>query len=103
MGRIKSAVKVAAGKKSISYKKESMQVLQLENNVPMPKRGMRDPEFVTKASELLQQIKIKQSFVIPKNKVYAIKKINKTDFSHLALRTTLIKPQNEFARVCRIK
>lgn len=100
-----SKTKVVAKKATVtkSSETESYATMKIEDNIPLPKRGIRDPAFLLKASDLLKQIKVKQSFVVPKNKVYAVKKINRTDFAHLALRTALIKPQNQFARVWRIK
>lgn len=42
---------------------------------------MRDPEFNAKATELLNSIKVKQSFVVPKNKAFTVKKISKLKFA----------------------
>ena len=64
---------------------------------------MRDPEFNAKAIELLNSIKVKQSFVVPKNKAFTVKKISKLKFANMVLRSALIKPHNQFVRVWRVK
>lgn len=94
-------------KKSASSAKiaidNGINLLQIENNVPLPERGMRDPEFHAKATELLSNIKVKQSFVVPKNKAFTVKKLGKSKFENMVLRSALIKPHNQFVRVWRVK
>lgn len=79
------------------------EVLKLETNVPMPERGIRDPEFVVKVSEILTQIKPRQSFVVPKVKLHTVKKIIKTQHAAMVMKSAVIKPDERFARIWRVK
>ena len=76
--------------------------MSIENNIPLPKRGVRDPEFLLRAEKLLKKIKPKQSFVVPKSKLYSIQKLVKSDFPAYKIRSSVIKPENKFARVWRL-
>lgn len=77
--------------------------MKLESNIPIPLRGIRDPQFVTQVVSLLREIKPKQSFVVPKEKLHAVKKLVKTDFQSLVVKSALIKPDDKFARVWRVR
>jgi len=77
--------------------------LKLENNVPIPPRGIRDPHFVNEVSSLLNSIKPKQSFVVPKEKLHAVKRLIKTDYQSFVVKSALIKPDDKFARVWRVR
>lgn len=86
-----------------STKQDGMDILKIENNVPMPQRGIRDPEFVSKVVTILSQIKPKQSFVVPKKKAHAVKKVCKSEqHSHMVVRMAVIKPEERFVRVWRV-
>ena len=96
----KSAVKSAA--KTLLVK-HSMHVLKLESNVPLPERGIRDPQFVQEASQIIKSMKVSQSFVVPKHKLHSVKKLIKTDFENLVVKSALIKPEEKFARIWRVR
>lgn len=86
-----------------SSKVDGMDILKLENNVPMPQRGVRDPEFISKVGVILSQIKPKQSFVVPKRKAHSVKKVCKSEqYSHMVVRMAVIKPEERFVRVWRV-
>jgi len=96
----KIAAKSAVKLKSVA---DEMQTLKLESNVPLPERGVRDPEFVKQVGDLLTQIKPRQSFVIPKVKLHTVKKIIKTHHGNLLMKSAVIKPEQRFARIWRVK
>jgi hypothetical protein len=77
--------------------------LRLETGIPLPERGIRDPEFVKQVSDLLGQIKPRQSFVVPKVKLHTVKKLIKTNHGNLLMKSALIKPEERFARIWRVK
>lgn len=79
------------------------ELLKLETNVPMPERGVRDPEFLKKVNDILTQIKPRQSFVIPKIKLHTVKKIIKTHHANMIVKSAVIKPQEQFARLWRVR
>ncbi len=86
-----------------SSKEDGMDILKIENNIPIPARGVRDPEFVAKVGSILSQIKLKQSFVVPKRKAHSVKKVCKSDqYSHMVVRMAVIKPEERFVRVWRV-
>ncbi len=86
-----------------SSKEDGMDILKLENNIPMPARGVRDPEFIAKVGAILTHIKPKQSFVVPKKKAHSVKKVCKSDqYSHMVVRMAVIKPEERFVRVWRV-
>lgn len=84
-------------------KKKSLSVFEIEDNVPIPPRGARDPETAAKINSILSNLKVKQSFVVPKNKVHTTQQIAKRDFPNIAIRTSIINPEKKFARIWRIK
>jgi len=79
------------------------EVLKLETNVPMPERGVRDPEFVIRVNEILTQIKPRQSFVVPRVKLHTVKKLIKTQHASMIMKSAVIKPDERFARIWRVK
>ena len=101
----KTATKTHRGVRKTTEVESStdLKVLKLENNVPMPERGARDPEFIEKVSGLLSQMKVKQSFVVPKKKAHSVKKVAKSDtFAHITMRMSVIKPDQKFVRIWRV-
>lgn len=108
-----SKSKKAPVKKKVLAKKSSrkpvitdyngMDILKLENNIPLPARGVRDPLFLEKASKVLNDIKVSQSFVVPKPKLYAVQKLVKTSYQSMVIKSAVIKPDNKFARIWRVK
>lgn len=96
----KSAAKSAAKTFPV---KQHMSVLKLESNVPLPERGIRDPQFVLEASQIIKSMKVSQSFVVPKHKLHSVKKLIKTDFENLVVKSALIKPEEKFARIWRVR
>lgn len=79
------------------------ELFKLETNVPMPERGVRDPEFLKKINDILAQIKPRQSFVIPRVKLHTVKKIIKTNYAAMIVKSAVIKPQEQFARLWRVR
>ncbi len=103
MRKAKKSYATTVRKKAPAESSKELQVLKLENNVPMPERGTRDPEFVERVSGLLAQMKVNQSFVVPKKKAHTVKKVTKSDtFNHLTMRMSVIKPDNKFVRIWRL-
>lgn len=98
----KASVK-KVGPKSTITDYNGMDILKLENNVPLPLRGIRDPLFIEKASKILNDIKVSQSFVVPKPKLYAIQKLAKDSYQSIVIKSAVIKPENKFARIWRVK
>ena len=92
----KSAVKLGRPAKE-------METLKIETNVPLPERGIRDPEFVKQVSSLLDHIKPRQSFVIPKVKLHTVKKLMKTQYASMLMKSAVIQPEQRFARIWRVK
>lgn len=83
---------------------DSVPLFKLENNIPIPERGNRDPEFVAKVTNLLSIIKTSQSFVVPKKKAHHVKKLSQNEnFVHMHIRMSTIKPDEKFVRIWRVK
>jgi hypothetical protein len=78
-------------------------MLKLEDNIPVPERGMRDPMFMQQVSDLLKKIKPKQSFIVPRIKLHSVKRMAKNQFEHMLVRGIVIKPEEKFARIWRVK
>lgn len=83
--------------------RSEMSVLIIEDNVPLPERGVRDPLFLQQAVDILKKIKPKQSFVVPKSKLHSVKRLVKTEFDHLVVKGQVIQPENKFARIWRVR
>jgi hypothetical protein len=83
--------------------KNHLSILKLESNVPLPERGIRDPQFVQEASQIIKSMKVSQSFVVPKHKLHSVKKLIKNDFENLVVKSALIKPEEKFARIWRVR
>ena len=96
-------VAIAQVAKTGTRSKNELEVLKLESNVPFPERGFRDPAFIEKADELLKTMRVTQSFVIPKNKFHAFKKLVKIKHGAYVIKSTVIKPDNKFVRIWRTK
>jgi hypothetical protein len=78
-------------------------ILKIEDNIPVPERGMRDPMFMQQVGDLLKKIKPSQSFIVPKVKLYSVKRMAKNQFEHMVVRGIVIKPEEKFARIWRVK
>jgi len=83
--------------------KQEMSLLTLEDNVPLPERGVRDPLFLQQAGDILKKIKPRQSFVVPKSKLHSVKRLIKSDFERLVIKGQVIQPENKFARIWRVR
>ena len=83
--------------------KSETSVLTIEDNVPLPERGVRDPAFLLEAGNILKKIKPKQSFVVPKSKLHSVKRLVKMEFDHLVIKGQVIQPENKFARIWRVR
>lgn len=99
----KKAVTKKSSTKPVITDYNGMDILKLENNIPLPPRGVRDSLFVEKASKVLNDMKVSQSFVVPKPKLYAIQKLAKTSYQSMVIKYAVIKPENKFARIWRVK
>lgn len=95
----KKAVQVKGG----THSKIEQSVLVLETGIPFPIRAFRDPEFIEKADALMRGMKISQSFVVPKERLHAVKRIAKINYESQLFKSTIIKPDLKFARVWRVK
>lgn len=98
----KKTAPVAAAKAALRSKNEQ-EVLKLESNIPFPERGFRDPEFVQRTEEVLKVIKNTQSFVVPKAKFFAVKKLIKMKYGAYVIKSAIIKPDAKFVRLWRVK
>lgn len=101
MRRVKAAAKKSAKNKTVKPSVNGFVMLTLENNVPLPARGERDPEFKSKVRDLLKAIKKGQSFVVPKPRLHMVKKIAGSEFDSYRLRSSIIVPDKKFARIWR--
>jgi hypothetical protein len=77
-------------------------LLELESGIPIPERGVRDPEFYNKMTEVLGSMKPKQSFAMPTRKLHTTKKIIKSHFQNYKIRCVAIDPDKKFTRVWRL-
>lgn len=78
-------------------------VLVLETGIPFPARAFRDPEFIDKADSIMRSMKVSQSFVVPKERLHAVKRVAKLYYESMVFKSTVIKPDMKFARVWRVK
>lgn len=95
----KNAVQIKGG----THSKTEPVVLMLESGIPFPARAFRDPEFIEKANALMKGMKVSQSFVVPKERLHAVKRVAKLNYEALMFKSTIIKPDMKFARVWRVK
>lgn len=87
-----------------AHKQESMlSILTLENNIPVPLRGLHDPEFVKAIDRLFRDMKPRQSFVVPKPKAHGVKRIHKANHSEILIKSSVIKPEEKFVRFWRLQ
>lgn len=83
--------------------KPEVSLLTLEDNIPLPERGVRDPLFLKQAGDILKKIKPQQSFVVPKSKLHSVKQLIKNEYDHLVIKGQVIQPENKFARIWRVR
>lgn len=87
----------------MAKRKKSLVLFKLENRIPLPHRG--DSEEVRlikeKVSNLVINMKIGQSFVIPFTKLHTVQKYLKTNCSQFSFRACRIKDNKAFARIWR--
>lgn len=82
--------------------KKAIKTFEIEENIPIPPRGSRDPETAAKINKIFATLKKDQSFVLPRNKLHTAQQIAKTKFPEMKIRTAVINPDKKFARIWRV-
>ena len=79
---------------------------KIEKNVPLPSRGAGSKEatelLIQKVKNLMEKIKVGESFVVPRNAVRHITSVAKTDYEAYKIRTSATSKEKKFFRVFRI-
>lgn len=112
-GRFKGTGKVVHNKqprtqaaKPAQQASENDGLWQIEDNVPLPTRGNASKAeteiMIGKVRNLLNQIKVNQSFVIPRNVVRHVLNLAKTEFEAYRLKTSATSKEKKFYRIYRI-
>jgi hypothetical protein len=79
-----------------------LKVLVLETGVPLPSRGNRNEEARTQMRGLFNQMKVGQSFVVPRKLVHVgVYLINK-EFEGYKIRTSATAADKKFFRIFRV-
>lgn len=98
-----AAAKKTAQPRTDTHSKKEYEVLKLETGIPLPLRSFRDPVFMDKVDVLVKGMKVNQSFVVPKERLHAVKRLVKVRHEELLFKSSLIKPDEKFARVWRVR
>ena len=79
---------------------------KIEKNVPLPSRGAGSKEatelLIQKVKNLMEKIKVGESFVVPRNAVRHIAAVAKSDYEAYKIRTSATSKEKKFYRVFRI-
>lgn len=89
--------------KKVMVKPAEIQTFVLETGVPVTSKGYHNPELAEKITNLFKQMKVGQSFVIPKSNKNIVDSIYKRSFIEYKIVKSAIKPDLIFFRVYRVK
>jgi hypothetical protein len=81
---------------------KGIQLFKIETGVPLPARNGRNEEARNQMREIFNQIKVGQSFVVPKNMVYVAQYIVNKEFQAYKLRTSATSADKKFFRIYRV-
>ncbi len=81
---------------------KGIELFKIETGVPLPARNGRNEEARNQMREIFNQIKVGQSFVVPKNMVYVAQYIVNKEFQAYKLRTSATSADKKFFRIYRV-
>jgi hypothetical protein len=78
-----------------------IQILKIETGVPIPTRGRNEAQR-TEIRKVLGEIKVGQSFVVPKSMVHIVRYLVRNEYDAYRTRISATSPDKEFYRLHRI-
>lgn len=81
---------------------DGLQLMVLETNVPLPSKATKNDEAREKIRGLLKEMKVGNSFVVPRKLVHVATYVASREFEDYKLRTSATSPEKQFYRIFRL-